>query len=202
MPRDLILGESSETVQAHRFEKRKRGRPKVISDFMEEHLYKPYVYSDSVKTRRGHLNEHYRFQALSALIVDEEDECIDPQSAGFEFKWLYDDDVRSHKNPRAYRKTILAELGRLQDPSLIRAVAREVCALKPRAKDAVVMIRQHRVRQLSAPTMERRDAQLAKELVDAVLNYLRRYPGTPFSDIYTALNYVHILMRTAEELPN
>jgi hypothetical protein len=201
MPSDLILGESSETVQAHRFKKRKRGRPKVISDFMEEHFYKPYVYSDSVKTRRGHLNEHYRFQALSALIVGEEDECIDPQSAGFEFKWLYDD-VNSHKNPRAYRKTILAELGRLQDPSLIRTVAREVCAIRPTAKDAIVMIRRHRVRQLSAPTVEREDAQLAKELVDAVLNYLRRYPGTPFSDIYTALNYVHIIMRTAEGLPN
>ena len=50
--------------------------------------------------------------------------------------------------------------------------------------------------------MERKDALLAKELIDVVLNYLRRYPGTPFSDIYAALNYVHIIMRTAEELPN
>ena len=201
MPRDFILGEASETVQAYRLKKRTRGRPKVIPDFMEEHFYKPYVYSDSVKTRRGHLNEHYRFQALSALIIGEEDENVDPQSPGFEFKWLYDD-VNSHKNPRAYRKTILAQLGRLQDPSLIRTVAREVCAIKPTAKDAIVIIRQHRVTRSSSPTMERKDALLAKELIDAVLNYLRRYPGTPFSDIYAALNYVHVIMRTAEELPN
>ncbi len=201
MSHDLILGKSSETEHAHSLKKRKRGRPKVISDFIEECFYKPYVYSNSVKTRRGHLNEHYRFQALSALIVDE-DGCIDPKSSDFEFKWLYDEDTLSQKKPRAYRKTILAELGRLQDPSLIRDVARQICALKPRAKDAVVMIRKRRLKQLSAHTSsEQNDVQLAKELIDAVLNYLKRYPGTPFSDIYSALNYVHTLMRTADELP-
>jgi hypothetical protein len=201
MPRDLILRESSEPEQADSVKKRRRGRPKVISDFIEECFYKPYVYSNSIKTRRGHLNEHYRFQALSALIVDD-DEFIDPKSSDFEFKWLYDDDTLSQKRPRAYRKTILAELGRLQEPSLIRDVARQMCALKPRAKDAAVMIRQRRLRQLSAhKPSEQNDVQLAKELIDAVLNYLKRYPGTPFSDIYSALKYVHTLMRTADELP-
>jgi hypothetical protein len=192
---------SSEPGRAHSVKKRRRGRPKVISDFIEECFYKPYVYSNAVKTRRGHLNEHYRFKALSALIVDE-DECIVARSSDFEYKWLYDDDALSQKKPRAYRKTILAELGRLQDPSLIRDVARQICALKPRAKDAVVMIRQRRLQQLSAyMPSEQNDVQLAKELIDAVLNYLKRHPGTPFSDIYSALNYVHTLMRTADELP-
>ncbi len=201
MSHDLIVGKSSETERAHSFKKRRRGRPKVISDFIEEYFYRPYIYSKSVKTRRGHLNEHYRFQALSALIVNEHG-CIDPESSDFEFKWLYDDDALSQKKPRVYRKTILAELGRLHDPSLIRDVARQICALKPKAKDAVVMIRQRRLRQVSARTPpQQQEVQLAKELIDAVLNYLKRYPGTPFSDIYSALNYVYTLMRTADELP-
>jgi hypothetical protein len=97
MPRDLISRTSSDTMHADSLKKRKRDRPKIISDFIEECFYKPYVYSNSVKTRRGHLNEHYRFQALSALIVDD-DGCIDPKSSDFEFKWFYDDDALSQKS--------------------------------------------------------------------------------------------------------
>jgi hypothetical protein len=47
------------------------------------------------------------------------------------------------------------------------------------------MFRQRRLKQLLAHTpSELNDVQLAKELIDIVLNYLKRYPGTPFSYIY------------------
>jgi ATP-dependent helicase YprA (DUF1998 family) len=84
------------------------------------------------------------------------------------------------------RWTILAELGRIEDDADLLAVARVVCDAKPKARNAVRMVREWR---LGRPAQPRRD--LADELADTIDGYLARHPETPWAFVKESLATVY-----------
>jgi hypothetical protein len=84
--------------------------------------------------------------------------------------------------PGALRKTILAELHRLDDDAALRGVARRICDHRLPTAEAVALIRRARLGRDPAPPDRLADAILAT--VDA---HLARYPATPQSAVVDAL---------------
>ena len=65
----------------------------------------------------------------------------------------------------------------------MKAVAQRICELKPKTKEAVVMIRRLRVGQKPVDVL-----QLANEIIALVNNFIRRYPGATKEQILDALH--------------
>lgn len=104
-------------------ENKPKGRPRITTPNFDR---KAQTFFPATNTRRGLLNKHYLLIALAALSEDKE-----------AFIWLVD--------PPKFKLTILYELGRVQDPELIREGARQLCALKPTTKRAVQILREVRL---------------------------------------------------------
>lgn len=133
-------------------EKRKRGRPRVIGPEAE-----PVVdlVAPDVTTERGRQDAYYRQIALGVLMSDRR------------FTWLADEAAMKAGAPKAWKPTILAELGRIPDDEAMKAVAAQVCELRPKAKAAVAMIRRYRLGREPEGT----PAGLDHHLVEAVNQY-------------------------------
>jgi hypothetical protein len=93
-------------------EKRRRGRPRVLSPETEA-AFRHFV--PDVGTRRGRLNVMWRTHALN-LLVEEPDAFVT-------YRWLLGEDPATPK----LRFGVLEELGRWDDPASIIALARETC---------------------------------------------------------------------------
>lgn len=81
---------------------------------------------------------------------------------------------------------MLVELGRVEDPDELRIVARRICKLKPKARDAVAMIRRYRV---GEPPRVRQGA-LADELIRIVNAYVAAHPAASWSTVRTEVEQV------------
>ena len=103
-------------------ETRKRGRPPIMDDTMEQILREEFP---TLASRRALCERQYMLHAVNAL------------GDAPEFAWLISGDVR--------RKSILSELGRLRDPEHIRQVAARLCETKPTARRAIAFIRHERL---------------------------------------------------------
>ena len=149
------------------------GRPRVIPPEVEEEIA---LAAPHVRTRRGRQNVYYRALAEEAL-------SDDPRCA-----WLAEGTAKN---------TILAELGRFENPSAMRKAARAVCRTRPRPKvsDAVAMIRRRRTG--AAPQVDPQvlEAQLAS-VTDA---YLAAHPGVTWAEVQGAMDGV--LEKISEILP-
>jgi hypothetical protein len=112
------------------------GRPRALNPEQERLAWGVGIFKQG-KSRRTHLNAYYAIRALTRLGLKH------PGFSGDKaiFLWLSDDKA----NPVVYRATILAELGRIEDPDLLQEVAERICELKPRTSDAVAMIRRCRL---------------------------------------------------------
>ena len=141
---------------------KKRGRPEVFPEFLQ---CVRAIYPD-VKTKRGLQNKAY--QAIAGRAI------------GDDFPWLWD------KSKGTIQVSILSELGRLEDPEVIRAFAKELCKKKPGAKKAVILIRRHRVGEMKPDPLK-----LSNELIHTLNHYLSRYPGTTTEMINDALRTVY-----------
>lgn len=124
------------------------------------------------QTLRGKQNHWYVMEALRVLKHD-------PACA-----WLGIERDAMTAGTAKMRRTILAELGRLRDdPESLRAIAHQVCELKPRTADAVAMIRTARTGRPPAPDQD--------ILVDQLLAVLNRHraqrPGLTFDMMRDAL---------------
>ena len=151
--------------------KRRRGRPQVIPAGMEEEVVRAAPH---VRTPRGRQNVYYRTLAQEAL-------ADDPKCA-----WLATGPAGA---------TILAELGRFQDPAAMRAAAREVCRSRPKAADAVAMLRRQRLGREA-----RGDAKALAALLDRTLrDYLRAHPGVTWEEARNAV--VGVLEEISEKVP-
>jgi len=136
--------------------------------FSPEQMATIHELRPEVLSRRGQVNAAYTVSATLAL-------GDDPA-----FRWLYDPTT-------GYMRTeILAELGRLRDPSAIRTVAGWLCADQPRAKDAIVQIRATRRQTLPSPDTR----ALATAILDTILTYRRQHMGTDMQHIDQALGLV------------
>ena len=145
----------SETVS----EKKKRGRPKIVPDW-ETDLVKNMHDGDTVRSDQ---NNYYLLEAMNALDFDPE------------FAWLLPAHAEIKAGRATIRKTIMYELGRLQDAEVIRAVASRVCELKQKSKDAVAMIRRFRLGRGAKPDF----IDLYMHIVNALDDYLIGHPSTP-----------------------
>jgi hypothetical protein len=100
--------------------KRPRGRPKVFDSSQTAMVQQ--IYPD-LKTNRSLQNRMYMVRAMN-LLRDSSD-C----------KWLLD------RENHVIRQTILAELGRIDQDEDLLTMARKVCELRPKARDAILIIR-------------------------------------------------------------
>jgi hypothetical protein len=84
-----------------------------------------------------------------------------------ELRWLYDHEA-IWRGEGTYRQTIVQALGRIDHDDTLIAVARRLCELKPRAREALAMIR--RFRKVQKPL------DLTDALRRTLNTYLRDHP--------------------------
>lgn len=117
----------------------KRGRPlKVLDDGRTRKEAVAYLASvglyDDVKSERAKINNYYMVEAHSALRNQDNNFSIDG-----EFSFLIS--VNGREDVINYKRTILQELGRLENPELIREVARGVCEYRLSTSRAITYIK-------------------------------------------------------------
>jgi hypothetical protein len=99
------------------------------------------------------------------------------------FEWLTSTEESINKGTGRLRFGILAELGRIEDDDALKAVATRVCELKPRNKDAVVMIRRWRTGKAPAGGA----LGLTDALIRCINDYIASHPGTTWQMVRAAL---------------
>ena len=146
------------------------GRPRIIPPEVEEEIARNAPH---VRTRRGRQNLHFRALAEKVL-------ADDPQCA-----WLAEGPGGA---------TILSELGRFRDPAAMRKAARAVCRKRPKASEAVVMLRRRRTgRKVKGPS-------LATRLARTVEAYLGTHPQGTWSEVRAAMD--EVLEKISKTLPD
>jgi hypothetical protein len=147
------------SISADSAVKRERGRPRLLTDQAAALIRSLY---GSLTPRRMH-EVYYEIRARRAI----------GEPAPPEYAWLI-----GGGRDAAYRRSILAALGRIEDRDLLLAVAKQVCVLKPKARDAVAMIRRARYGESPAEA-----GSLARELLRVVDAYRVRYPSESWAAI-------------------
>lgn len=156
-------------------EKPKRGRPRVISEELEQKLVGITLPRDV--SRRQRLNHYHAFRSLGVL----GNEC---KSRAVEFpdryEWLCNN---RNGAEQVFRMTILSELGRIEDDDLVVELATQLCETRPKTRQAVARIREIRdVRRKTADALD-----LANEMIGVVNDYLARFPDTTEEQVSDAL---------------
>src|ERR1051326_8532599 len=140
-----------------------------------------FAVGETRRTHRTVQNKHYELRAFGVL-------GFTGETFPEEFRWLCDPEKQ--KPGRAYcegfRRSILAELGRIEDEETLRAAARRMCQLRPKAREAMVMIRRFRLGGAKPG-----DAlELANAVIATINDYMRRRPGLSADDIRDAIRTV------------
>lgn len=167
----------------------KRGRPPLYSKLYESHMVG--MAWPAGLTRRQQHNHYHALQALRALMSPDGQYDLDPRYA-----WLCNDVPRSKGG--TFRVSILAELGRLDDPGQIREWADWLCEHRPKAKTAVAILR--RARLGKAPPGDGKE--LYKAIVQTINTYLTAHPDTPWNDVHAALLAAHASVTEANSHPH
>lgn len=139
----------------------KRGRPGLVSASARRGLAQ--IYSD-VKSARRLANKVHLSAAFSA---------IDGRPG---FEWLHE--PAAHK----IRSTIMSELGRFEDPDMIRKAAAVLCTHKPATGKAVALIRQWRKVQRPVTALD-----LHRQLVATINAYMAGHAGMTWAAVLDAL---------------
>lgn len=154
-------------------EKKKRGRPRLLHP-EDEKTYRRSMPSRDIRTLQ---NQDYEVRALSILGLNK----INPPD--YPFLWL--GDISKIENEiserRFYRKTILAELGRIADNENLIEAAKEVCRLKPKTTEAIKMIREWRLGRPAVST------SLEMILRKAIEDYREKHSEITLNNIYKIL---------------
>lgn len=123
-------------------------------------------------------NEQYEVRANSVLGIN----LYNPPD--FPFLWLGDFSKSGNNKSqrRWYKKTILAELGRIKsDKKLIKA-ATEICRLTPKTQEAIKMIRGWRLLRTPEPV------SLESTLRKTIEEYRKQHPDITDAEIYETLS--------------
>jgi hypothetical protein len=144
----------------------KLGRPRSLSPEWEEAIRR---YFPDIQSQHGRQNQRAWIRAIGVL-------------EHRAFRWLGDREA-VNRGDGHFRRSIMQELGRIDNDDAMKSVARQICKLKPRAREAVAMIRRWRLG-------ERRKAgnvlALTDELVGVVNDYLNRHPEMTTRQLRTA----------------
>jgi hypothetical protein len=124
-----------------------------------------------VWSRRGRQDRLYQIRAIGALADDRA------------FWWLCSTREEIDAGTGHCRHAMLAELGRFVDAKEMRAAARLICQAKPRARDAMVMLRRWRTgKEAPGDAGGLRDA-----LLRCIQEYLRQHPSVTWPMVRDAL---------------
>ena len=108
-----------------------------------------------------------------------------------ELHWLLDPEALRRRKPHVYRRTIVEELGRIEDDNRLLSVARQLCELKPRTSAAVAIIRKFR------------GVQKPPDLVEALRcarhTYLRQHTELTLTDARDAVAALSEMMASQVE---
>jgi hypothetical protein len=157
---------------------KKRGRPRLL----EPGILKVVSAATDAHSLRHKQDVHYRLRALGVLLDDSR------------FIWLCDGERMRAGLSHSYRPTILAALGRIADEADMRDVALELCETKPKARDAIQIVRRWRLGDRKPG-----DAlQLANEIVGTINGYLSRHPTT-WQQVKGALAMAQEMVEEASE---
>jgi|SRR5579884_2719887 len=157
------ISETASENPAHR----KRGRQAVYSE-QQMNLARQYSHASTV---RGKQNFLCMTRAIEVLDYDPE------------FCWLVGTHEGINAGKKVFHNSILTELGRIKDEDTLRDIARQICEIKPRCKDALVMIRRWRTGKTRAGDAE----SLTKAIVQTVEDYCAARSGTTLQIILAAL---------------
>lgn len=147
----------------------RRGRPALMNAATEAAYVALGLFASSAPAR-SKANVHYRQRAMSVL--------------GDNFKWLFDaEKIMVEGGGEHWKPTILIELGRIEDEGAMKAVATQLCELKPNTRDAVLMVR--RLRTGGLPDSDA--LQLTNEIISTINRYLRGHSKVTKGDIQSAL---------------
>lgn len=147
--------------------KNKQGRPRRFS---EESVRIIKSLFPELKSKRGVDDALWRTYAMQVI-------------GGTEYKWLFDK-VGCEAGLNTWKPVLLAELGRIDNAGDIRKCAAELCELKPKTRDGVLMIRRWRLSKDGVGTAK----DLAQAMLSAYNDYLMRYPATTKNNIGAALD--------------
>jgi hypothetical protein len=160
-----------------------RGRPKIIQD---ESLNREFALLWGTKTRRTFLNRFYMQKAFGVLT---DDKSVLP---GFEYLFGGISDL----NTANMKMTIISELGRLNDPGLIRHFATEICESKTPTKKAVQKIRNFR---LKRGNVAGDDDKLIDAIIKTINDFIEQYPGTSIEQLKKAMETVQLCFMAMDE---
>jgi hypothetical protein len=146
---------------------KKCGRPRTWVGHYREEAARSYPQ----RSRRHLDNENYKIRAV-ALVAD------DPR-----FGWLMSDGPTIRAGQGHMRHTILAELGRIDDPQAMEAMALYLCEHRPTTREAVVLMRAYRLGRHAPST----PAQLAVVIRSAINTYLSVHQTLSWDEVRQAL---------------
>jgi hypothetical protein len=161
---------------------KKRGRPKAFPDELMK-LYEAGGLFLDVGSERQRQNIAYRMRAAGLLKDDPE-----------RFGWLYDLRAGQRGEKKAWKPTILSELGRIRDDEELKEVASEVCKLRPKTRDAVSMIRRYRTGKTAPVDV----LGLTLRITDAIDEYVASHPDTTWRQVKEALKDAYDTVEACE----
>lgn len=140
-------------------------------------MYEENELIGDVKSGRGKINCYYMCKCQSAL---EDENGKHPIDGEFNFILAIDDDLEIG----CYKRTIMQELGRLEDEELIRSIAKVVCQNKLSTDAAITYIRQFRTKQ--RPDSD--NVKLAQSIGKAIDEYKSKHSYVDDEMIQASLN--------------
>ena len=171
--------------------KPKRGRPqKILNNDLTYNQWIAKTGSEGLlspdnKSARSHKNYYYLLKAWEALRSNAGKNPLDGEFAfilSADDKNLYDAQVKN------FKKTILQELGRLEDRDLIRSAAKQICIDKLKTSEAVALAREYRRKSAKTP----QPSELSKKLFKVIEDFNSIYYETDTKFIMEALYLTQI----------
>jgi hypothetical protein len=159
--------------------KRKRGKPKKTldnGDTFNEWVLKMGL-SNNKKSERLKIN-YFIAVAQGALEDENGNNSIDGE---FDFIIAVNDNLEIV----CFKRTILQELGRLEDEEVIKGVARVICKSKLSTDDAITYIRQFRTTQKQGD-----EIKLAQAIASVIDDYTFKHVGVDLDLIESSLTLV------------
>jgi hypothetical protein len=157
--------------------KKRRGRPRLMEADWEEYMRETTGQYVSHRTIQ---NADYETRAVMVLKLSM------TNAPDYPYRWLADptkQHICGRSQRQGYRKTVLAELGRIKNEEDLRDVALEVCRLKPKTQDAIRMIRRSRLGQ----SPKANPISVEDAIWRAIEDYKSIHPETTENDICNAV---------------
>lgn len=153
--------------------KRKRGRPKKVLEngltYNQWVVKQGNLLNTDNRSMRAYINEYYQLKAFGCLRDSNGNHPLDG-----EFAFIVSADSHNMYNPivKNFKRTILQELGRLEDPEIIKFVAKQICIDKLKTSEAIILIRSYRKSDIK-PIMPEDLAKKIGKLIDdfRTINY-------------------------------